>query len=111
MPLTVQDLELRLGGATILDGLTLNLGPTGCTMVMGPNGAGKSLLLKLLHGLMQPTAGRIDEGALDGIDAVVHLAGAGIGDKRWSDSYKRELLESRTTGTTVISASGSAATP
>ena len=33
-------------------------------MVMGPNGAGKSLLLKLLHGLMQPTAGRIDWGGL-----------------------------------------------
>jgi len=50
-----------------------------------------------------PTDGRIDPHALDGVDAVVHLAGAGIADKRWTDDYKRELLESRTKGTTLIS--------
>ncbi len=50
-----------------------------------------------------PAECRIDTHALDGIDAVVHLAGAGIGDKRWTDDYKRELLESRTKGTTLIS--------
>jgi uncharacterized protein len=49
-----------------------------------------------------PADGRIDAHALDRIDAVVHLAGAGIGDKRWTDAYKRELLESRTKGTTLI---------
>lgn len=62
LPLTVRDLVLRFGEATVLDGLNLDLGPTGCTMIMGPNGSGKSLLLKLLHGLMQPTSGRIDWG-------------------------------------------------
>ena len=50
-----------------------------------------------------PADGRIDPHALDGIDAVVHLAGAGIGDKRWTDDYKRELLESRTKTTTLLS--------
>ena len=50
-----------------------------------------------------PADGRIDPHALDGVDAVVHLAGAGIADKRWTDDYKRELLESRTKGTTLIS--------
>jgi len=50
-----------------------------------------------------PAEGRIDPHALDGIDAVIHLAGAGIGDKRWTDDYKRELLESRTKSTTLIS--------
>ncbi len=39
---------------------------------------------------------------LEGIDAVVHLAGAGIGDKRWTDDYKRVLVESRTRGTALI---------
>jgi uncharacterized protein (TIGR01777 family) len=34
---------------------------------------------------------------------VVHLAGAGIGDKRWSDDYKRVLVESRTKGTALLS--------
>ena len=62
MPLEVRDLVLRFGEATVLDRLELDLGPTGCTMIMGPNGSGKSLLLKLLHGLMRPTSGRIDWG-------------------------------------------------
>ena len=59
LPLTVRDLVLRFGDATVLDGVNLDLGPVGCTMIMGPNGSGKSLLLKLLHGLIQPTSGRI----------------------------------------------------
>jgi uncharacterized protein (TIGR01777 family) len=50
-----------------------------------------------------PAERRIDTHALDGVDAVIHLAGAGIGDKRWSDEWKRELLESRTKGTSLIS--------
>lgn len=49
-----------------------------------------------------PAAGTIDAAALDGVDAVVHLAGAGIGDKRWSAARKREILESRTRGTELI---------
>jgi len=60
LPLKVRDLGLNLGGATVLKGLSFDLGPGGCTVIMGPNGAGKSLLLKLLHGLMAPTSGRID---------------------------------------------------
>jgi hypothetical protein len=44
----------------------------------------------------------IDRSALEGIDAVVHLAGAGIGDKRWSEAYKREILDSRVVGTTLL---------
>ncbi len=62
LPLSVRDVVLRFGQATVLDGLTLDLGPIGCTVVMGPNGSGKSLLLKLLHGLIAPAAGRIDWG-------------------------------------------------
>ncbi|WP_294619804.1 ATP-binding cassette domain-containing protein [uncultured Roseovarius sp.] len=60
MPLTVRGLMLELGGARVLHDLNLDLGPAGCTMIMGANGAGKSLLLKLLHGLMAPTAGTIE---------------------------------------------------
>ncbi|WP_256638820.1 TIGR01777 family oxidoreductase [Streptomyces murinus] len=39
---------------------------------------------------------------LAGVDAVVHLAGAGVGDRRWSASYKREIRESRVRGTRAI---------
>lgn len=60
LPLRVRGLTLLRGATTVLDGLDLDLGRTGCTVVMGANGAGKTLLLKLLHGLIQPTAGQID---------------------------------------------------
>jgi uncharacterized protein (TIGR01777 family) len=49
-----------------------------------------------------PDAGTIDRDGLEGIDAVVHLAGAGIGDRRWSTARKRVILESRTRGTALL---------
>jgi uncharacterized protein len=49
-----------------------------------------------------PDAGTIDAAGLEGIDAVVHLAGAGIGDKRWTKARKRLILESRTKGTGLL---------
>jgi uncharacterized protein len=49
-----------------------------------------------------PEAGTVDAAGLEGIGGVVHLAGAGIGDKRWTDARKRLILESRTKGTTLL---------
>ena len=49
-----------------------------------------------------PAVGEIDAAGLEGLDAVVHLAGAGIADKRWTDERKREILESRTKGTSLL---------
>jgi uncharacterized protein len=49
-----------------------------------------------------PAAGTIESDALEGIDAVVHLAGAGIGDERWSPARKREIRESRVRGTDLL---------
>ncbi|TFF37561.1 TIGR01777 family oxidoreductase [Mucilaginibacter psychrotolerans] len=40
--------------------------------------------------------GQIDEHCIDGVDTIIHLAGTGIADKRWTDQRKREILESRT---------------
>ena len=51
----------------------------------------------------------IPAGTLDGADAVVHLAGAGVGDKRWTDAYKREILESRILSTQTVAAAIAAA--
>jgi len=50
-----------------------------------------------------PDEGRLDPADLSGLDAVVHLAGTGIGDHRWTDEYKRELVDSRTKGTALLS--------
>ena len=40
--------------------------------------------------------------ALDDIDAIVHLAGAGIADKRWSEARKKELIHSRVASTRLL---------
>ena len=49
-----------------------------------------------------PTPGRSTRGALEGVDAVVHLAGAGIGDRRWDDARKRVIRESRNRATGLL---------
>jgi uncharacterized protein (TIGR01777 family) len=56
-----------------------------------------------------PDARRLDPSLLTDVDAVVHLAGAGVGDKRWSESYRRVIVESRVDGTTTIARAVAAA--
>lgn len=46
--------------------------------------------------------GEVDAAALEGVDAVVHLAGAGIGDRRWTSCYKRQIRDSRVEGTRTL---------
>lgn len=50
----------------------------------------------------QPQDGRVDRAAIAGLDAVVNLAGAGIGDHRWTDEYRRTILDSRVQGTELL---------
>ena len=49
-----------------------------------------------------PTTGTIDLAALEGVDAIINLAGAGVGDKRWTPKYRATILNSRLLGTTTI---------
>src|SRR5262245_49035119 len=49
-----------------------------------------------------PAAGTIDTAALEGTDAVVNLAGTGIGDKKWTPARKQEVLESRLQATGLL---------
>jgi uncharacterized protein (TIGR01777 family) len=49
-----------------------------------------------------PAAGTIDGAALDGTDVVVNLAGAGIGDKKWTPARKQEVLDSRLRATSLL---------
>ena len=51
-----------------------------------------------------PEAGRIDAPALEGIDAVVHLAGESIGERKWIPEQKRRIRDSRVKGTAVLAA-------
>ena len=50
-----------------------------------------------------PNEGRIDAAALEGLDAVVHLAGESIASGRWSDEKKRAIRDSRVKGTALLS--------
>ncbi len=40
-------------------------------------------------------AGKLDKNALKGVDSVIHLAGAGVADNAWTESYKKEIISSR----------------
>jgi tungstate transport system ATP-binding protein len=57
--LALEGLSFAAGGRRLLDDVSLSLRGGGCSVVLGPNGAGKSLLLRLCHGLLRPTAGRL----------------------------------------------------
>jgi uncharacterized protein len=49
-----------------------------------------------------PTTGLLDAASLEGVGAVLNLAGAGIGDKRWNNAYKHVLVSSRVEGTALL---------
>jgi uncharacterized protein (TIGR01777 family) len=50
-----------------------------------------------------PAQGVLDPADLEGYDGVVHLAGEGIGEKRWTTDQKAKILDSRVKGTTLLS--------
>jgi branched-chain amino acid transport system ATP-binding protein len=56
----VEDLSLQIGGAVIVDGVSLSVQPGELVTIIGPNGAGKTSLFNLLSGLIRPTRGRIE---------------------------------------------------
>lgn len=59
LPLVVRDLCFDVGGKRLLNTVSFVTDKGPRTIVLGPNGAGKSLLLRLCHGLLQPSAGSI----------------------------------------------------
>ncbi|MEV7603593.1 ABC transporter ATP-binding protein [Kitasatospora sp. NPDC089797] len=63
--LRAEGLGVRVGAATLLDGVTLAFAPGRVTGLLGPNGAGKTTLLRAVAGLTRPSAGRA---LLDGAD-------------------------------------------
>lgn len=58
-----------------------------------------------------PQESKVDTDSLAGVDAVIHLAGAGVGDKRWTRKYRSEILNSRLLGTTSIATAVAAVKP
>lgn len=58
-----------------------------------------------------PSKGEVDLAALEGVDAIIHLAGANVGDHRWTKKYRAEILNSRLLGTNTIAAAVSKIKP
>jgi len=83
-------------GATVVTALRAR-GDDVTPLVRRPPGAGEAR--------WDPAAGSIDSGALAGAAAVVHLAGAGIGDKRWSATRRQEIVSSRVQSTALLARS------
>lgn len=65
--IAVEDLEVELGGTTVLDGVSFRVEEGQFLAVVGPNGAGKTTLLRSCNGLLRPTAGRV---SVDGEDVT-----------------------------------------
>lgn len=78
--LAVEQLTLRIGGALIIDDVSLAVPEGEMLGVIGPNGAGKTTLFNLVSGVLRPTAGRIRLGERDVTTASVDArARAGLG--------------------------------
>jgi len=55
----LRDVRYRIGSATLVDGVDLEVGEVDFVSVVGPNGAGKSTLLRLMAGDLEPTSGAV----------------------------------------------------
>ena len=59
-PLRLAEVSFAAGGRAIIDRVSLEIGPGPSTIILGANGAGKSVLMRLMHGLLSPTSGRVE---------------------------------------------------
>ncbi len=59
LPLRLADVSFAVGGRSLIDRISLEIGAGPSTIILGANGAGKSVLMRLMHGLLSPTSGRI----------------------------------------------------
>lgn len=59
LPLELDQITFSAGGTTIINGISARIDAGPRTIILGPNGAGKSVLMRLCHGLLEPTGGRI----------------------------------------------------
>ncbi|MCB1510767.1 MAG: ATP-binding cassette domain-containing protein [Hyphomicrobiaceae bacterium] len=92
LPLVTSGLTLTIDNNTLIDRVDLTIDEPGITIIMGANGAGKSLLLRMLHGLVAPTAG------------AIHWNGQPIGDaarKRQAMVFQRPVLLRRSVAANV----------
>jgi tungstate transport system ATP-binding protein len=86
LPLHLDRVEFAAGARRIIQGLSVRIEAGPRTVILGPNGAGKSVLLRLCHGLLEPTAGTITWSSLE-------VSG---GPRRQAMVFQRPVLLRRT---------------
>lgn len=59
LPLSLDEVSFRAGDRALLDGISLTIESGPKTVILGANGAGKSLLLRICHGLLGPSGGKV----------------------------------------------------
>ncbi|MGB8435786.1 MAG: ATP-binding cassette domain-containing protein, partial [Burkholderiales bacterium] len=59
LPLVLESVSFVAGGRTIVEEISCEIGANARTVIVGPNGAGKSVLMRLCHGLLAPTTGKV----------------------------------------------------
>jgi tungstate transport system ATP-binding protein len=59
LPLILEDVCFVAGGRAIIDRVSCEFAAGPRTVILGPNGSGKSVLMRLCHGLLAPTSGRV----------------------------------------------------
>ena len=59
LPLRLEDVCFEAGGRRLIHGISLAIEAGARTVILGPNGAGKSVLMRICHGLLAPTSGRV----------------------------------------------------
>jgi tungstate transport system ATP-binding protein len=74
LPLALEDVSFAVDGKRLIKNVNCVFERELCTVIVGPNGAGKSLLLRLCHGLVRPSEGRIAWQGADGRDPRLHQA-------------------------------------
>ena len=60
LPLVLDQVFFVANGRTIIDRVAIEIAAGPRTIILGPNGAGKSVLMRLCHGLLKPSAGRVE---------------------------------------------------
>lgn len=93
--IATENLVVKRGGATLLDNLTLSLGPTGSIAIIGPNGAGKSTLLRTLAGIEAPTSGhvRIGDQNLSSLSGLARAQAIGYVPQHFSPHWDLSVSE------------------
>jgi tungstate transport system ATP-binding protein len=101
LPLAAENLSFEAGGKRLVSEMGFSIPRGGLTAVLGPNGSGKSLTLRLCHGLIRPSAGRVSWGTENGV-----LAGA----KRHAMVFQKPVMLRRSAGANIAHALAAAGT-